>query len=670
VATVLFVSYSGAFGGAERVLLDWATALEGEIWLACPDGALAETARAGGMRVLALRERRLELRASLSDRLLAPARLIGHVREVRALAADLHPDLLIGWGMRSMLACTATPARAGSRVFQHHDLAPRGLAGNLVRAAAARSDLVITPSRTVADDLDPAGRMGRRIAVIHPGVDPGRFAAGEPPATPPEILVLGALVAWKRPDLAIDVLALARRQVPELRLRFVGAPLGPGDPTPERLRERARDAAVAGAIEFPGPSADPARDLARATCLLHCAPKEPFGLVIVEAMAAGRPVVAPDAGGPTEILEPSCGILYRAGDARAAAIAIGQLVGDPERAQAMGRAGRARAGAEFSLAGSREQFAAAVAPLLPERRAGVAPARDLALITVSHNSEPELEAFLDSVERRLPGVELVVVDTASEDQSVDVVRRHPWARLVALDENVGFGRACNLGVAEVSAPVTILLNPDVELLDDSLGLLAAELLRPDQPQRILAPLVLGSDGAREDSAHPVPASAAELLCTLVSPSLLPRHLAEPLAPWLATGPRRVGWAVGCALAARTETFRRLGPFDGTIFMYGEDLELGLRASEHGVETWFWPQARVLHHRAHSSRREFGGEPFELLATARRDVVARRLGRSRAKLDAVAQTVTFASRIAVKRALGRPVERERRQLSALSRARTG
>jgi len=131
----------------------------------------------------------------------------------------------------------------------------------------------------------------------------------------------------------------------------------------------------------------------------------------------------------------------------------------------------------------------------------------------------------------------------------------------------------------------------------------------------------------------------------------------------------VGWAVGCALAARTETFRRLGPFDGTIFMYGEDLELGLRASEHGVETWFWPQARVLHHRAHSSRREFGGEPFELLATGRRDVVARRLGRSRVKLDAVAQAVTFASRIAVKRALGRPVERERRQLSALSRART-
>ena len=395
--------------------------------------------------------------------------------------------------------------------------------------------------------------------------------------------------------------------------------------------------------------------------------------MIVEAMAAGRPVVAPETGGPAEILEPSCGILYPAGDAQAAANAVVELVGDPARALALGRAGRERARTAFSLAGSRERFAAAVRPLVDGRAGvtpagGVAPAPGLALVTVTHNSAPELEALLDSVERRLPGVELIVVDTASEDQSAHAVRRRSWAKLVALGENVGFGRACNLGVAQASAPVTVLLNPDVELLDDSLALLAAELLRPDRPPRILAPLVLAPDGSREDSVHPVPTSGADLLCALVSPSLLPRRLAEPLAPWRATRPRRVGWAVGCALAARTETLRGLGPFDETIFMYGEDLELGLRAAEHGIETWFWPQARVLHHRAHSSRREFGGEPFELLAAGRRNVVSRRLGRSRAALDAAAQATTFASRIAVKRALGRPVQRERRQLTALSRTR--
>jgi N-acetylglucosaminyl-diphospho-decaprenol L-rhamnosyltransferase len=130
----------------------------------------------------------------------------------------------------------------------------------------------------------------------------------------------------------------------------------------------------------------------------------------------------------------------------------------------------------------------------------------------------------------------------------------------------------------------------------------------------------------------------------------------------------VGWAVGCALVARTETLRRLGPFDERIFLYGEDLELGLRAAEAAVQTWFWPAARVLHHRAHASAAVFGGEPFELLASARDEVVSQRLGARRAKIDRGAQALTFASRLFLKRALGRPAGRERRQLEALRRAR--
>jgi len=79
----------------------------------------------------------------------------------------------------------------------------------------------------------------------------------------------------------------------------------------------------------------------------------------------------------------------------------------------------------------------------------------------------------------------------------------------------------------------------------------------------------------------------------------------------------VGWAVGCAVVARTDTLRRLGPFDERIFLYGEDLDLGLRADAAGVQTWFWPSARVIHAGAHSSARAFGGEPFELPTTSRR-----------------------------------------------------
>jgi N-acetylglucosaminyl-diphospho-decaprenol L-rhamnosyltransferase len=297
------------------------------------------------------------------------------------------------------------------------------------------------------------------------------------------------------------------------------------------------------------------------------------------------------------------------------------------------------------------------------------PPRDaFALVTVTHNSQADLPALLRSVARHLPGVRTVVVDCASSDDTVAVARGRPDVVVVALSENVGFGRANNRGLAEVSEPVVVLVNPDVELLDGSLRALAAQAAR--HGDRLLAPLVLYPDGSRQDTVHPMPASAADAVRTLVPPALVPGRGGRWLAPWRSAQPRRVGWAVGCALAARTDLLRRLGPFDESIFLYGEDMELGLRAAAGGIETWFWPAARVCHRRSHSAVVAFGGEPFARLARARHDVVRRRLGPGRAALDDALQAVTFVSRIAAKRVLGRPAGRELEQLRALRGARRG
>ena len=164
--------------------------------------------------------------------------------------------------------------------------------------------------------------------------------------------------------------------------------------------------------------------------------------------------------------------------------------------------------------------------------------------------------------------------------------------------------------------------------------------------------------------------AADLVRSLIPPAAVPGPAGVALAPWRSGAARRVGWVVGCAIVARTDTLRGLGPFDESLFLYGEDLELGLHARQQGIETWLWPSARVIHHRAHASTTAFGGEPFTRLAAARRDVVGRRLGRRRAALDDALQALTFASRIALKTTLRRPALRERAQLQALRAARRG
>jgi glycosyltransferase involved in cell wall biosynthesis/GT2 family glycosyltransferase len=683
---VLIGTYSGSLGGAERALVQFASTLPAACHLACPEGPLADAARAGGLTVFTLRGHGLRLRGGLRQRALAAAGLAAHSREIRRLVYNLEPDLVVAWGMRSGLACLLGPRLGCPVAFQHHDLLPGPAVGELVRAAAIRADVVTTPSRTVAEDLDPGGRLHGRLHVVHPAVDGDRGGARarSRDASSAEVLVLGALTPWKRPDLALEACALARRRCPGLRLRFVGSPFSEdGDEFVGTLRERAAMPDLAGAVTFVGAVDDAGEELARAGCLLHCAPREPFGLAVLEALAAGVPAVVPAAAGPAEIADPSCALLYPPGDARAAADALVRVASDPELTARIGAAGRARARAAFSPARAQAAWEAVLAPLMngrssvadagearaPGRAGAVARAPTgggtvpptPALVTVTHNSAPWLRALLISAERHLPDARVVVVDCASSDDTLAIAHSFASAVTVALPDNVGFGRGCNRGLAEVHEPVTVLVNPDVELLDDSLLGLAGEAGRGG---RLLAPLVLSADGSRQDTVHPAPASVADLARALVPPRLVPGRLSYPIAPWRAAAPRRVGWAVGCALVARTDELRRLGPFDERIFLYGEDLELGLRAAAGGVETWFTPSTRVLHRRAHASDVAFGGEPFELLARARHEVVAARLGAGRARLDDAAQAATFASRMALKRLLGKRAARERRQLEAV------
>ncbi len=394
----LFVSYTSPLGGAERILLDQAAALAGPalaaqhsspgapIGLACPEGPLAEHARAAGIEVWPLRERRVELRAGARDRVAGPLRIAAQARELRQVISRSRPRAMIASGMRALLSCTAASAGARARpplVFVHNDLLPSPLVARAVRAAARRADLVVALSQAIADDLaiggptdpppDPGGdrstailggdRRGRApVEVVRPGVDLDRLTpTGPPPADPPTALLLGAIVGWKRPDLAVEAVALAARELPELRLRVAGAPLdAAGGELLARLRARAARPDLAGRVDFLGQVADVPAALASATCLLHCADREPYGMALVEALACARPVVAPAAGGPLEIVDRSCGALYAPGDASAAARALVDAI---RRATTLGPDARARAKANFDRDASDARFATLVGSL-------------------------------------------------------------------------------------------------------------------------------------------------------------------------------------------------------------------------------------------------------------------------------------------------------------------
>jgi N-acetylglucosaminyl-diphospho-decaprenol L-rhamnosyltransferase len=266
------------------------------------------------------------------------------------------------------------------------------------------------------------------------------------------------------------------------------------------------------------------------------------------------------------------------------------------------------------------------------------------ILTVLHDSERHLRRLLASIDTHLGTDErpqVVAVDTGSADDGPQTAR--DWgATVVELPGNPGFGAANNAGLAHAEHEITVLMNPDVELLDKGLLDLVADARACNA---LLVPRLLNTDGSVQDSAHPTPGTRSEILR-----AFLPRTGEL----WRTDEPRQVGWAVAAVLAAKTEILRRLGPFDPEHFLFYEDLDLCLRAD---VPTCLVPDVQLLHEGGHST----GTTRLSDEARRRRQVVEQRLGPRALRRDDLAQAITFARAAAFKR-------RAREQLKALRVAR--
>ena len=286
------------------------------------------------------------------------------------------------------------------------------------------------------------------------------------------------------------------------------------------------------------------------------------------------------------------------------------------------------------------------------------------VVVVLHDSATELTALLRSLDAHLSArPQLVVVDTGSDDGGA--ASAAAWgAQVVERRDNPGFGAACNAGMTQAQHPVTVLLNPDCELLDGSLAALASRA--GAWPGALHAPRLLDGDGGVQRSAHPVPGTVGALAAAPLHAPALPRALRERIEPYRADRARTVGWAIAACLAADTETLHGLGPFDPSARLFAEDMDLCLRARAAGMPTILHPDLRLRHHGGHATRRD--GEPFDVLARRRRAVVGATRGRRAQALDDLAQALTFASRSAGHALLGGDARRPLRQLGALARAR--
>lgn len=171
-----------------------------------------------------------------------------------------------------------------------------------------------------------------------PRTPPGEFE-------PPRVGVFGRLVPQKGMDWMLEIAAVARKSIPNLRVEFYG-----DGPLRTEL-EAQRDALnLRGCVEFAGFVKDPLSRMAQMTCTAVPSRIEPFGLVALEAQGAGVPVVGFTKSGVAEIIENNkTGRIVPHGNLSAMAEAIVEIVKDRKLAAEMGAAARERALNTFSL---------------------------------------------------------------------------------------------------------------------------------------------------------------------------------------------------------------------------------------------------------------------------------------------------------------------------------
>lgn len=363
---VLFFSHTADYSGAEKSLLNMIRALEPAIaspMILLPSkGKFTEVLRASGY------DFHVGPVPTVNKTVLPHNLLIQYIEIVRfrkflhGFLAEHRSDIIHANSVRAAYLCGPVASKLGiPLIYNNHDLIKDRPVNRLFVKHASRNARFILTYRACRDSMIRLGVSPDRIVVFGNGVniEDFQFPDEEVASLRRElghgndqiVTMVGQLVRWKGWHILMEAIPLVLEEFPSTSFLMVGDTLNNlGLHYKESLLSLVRRLGIGGNVSFLGHRSDIEKIMKASDILVHASIEpEPFGIVIIEGMAAGIPVVASDLGGPREIVvHGDTGLLVPPANPALLAHAVKQLLGNTQLRTAMGNRGTERVRKLFS----------------------------------------------------------------------------------------------------------------------------------------------------------------------------------------------------------------------------------------------------------------------------------------------------------------------------------
>lgn len=232
--------------------------------------------------------------------------------------------------------------------------------------------------------------------------------------------------------------------------------------------------------------------------------------------------------------------------------------------------------------------------------------RLISIVIVNYRVPEHLRETIRSIQEAelYNKAEIIIVDNASEDDSkAQITGEFPTVNWIQLKNNIGFGKACNVGVQNATGTYILLLNPDTIIAKNTLSV-SVDFMEKHPGAGLMGPKILSSDGTLQASCKrgfPTP-SATFYHFTGLS-RLFPKSKRFGRYNLTFMDPDTTGEVdaiSGSFMFLPRKVFLEVGGFDEQFFMYGEDLDLCYRIHDKGYSIWYHPTTQIIHKKGKSS----------------------------------------------------------------------